>query len=192
MPENFEQEDKKSLDMPILILSILILVLLLLTGFVSYLSLSKTSALEKKLMTFSQNTEQKLAFLEQEPKTETEIEMPEEIKMLNYSATVPFTVNLSYPEGYEVLPATENFKVLTLNKKNGSLAKLEIFRNADFTERPISFDEGTTPAEIEMTLPKQIIKVGFDTGYEARLFYSAGDTNALEDLRKIVDSVNIR
>lgn len=104
-----------------------------------------------------------------------------------------------YPSEYKVEPEKENYKVTFVYKdKTNTAPRIEIFSYKDFDERPFGFTGEETQEDIDNYVPKESRKLGAgmgiisDESYEIWLFYPKGDTETRDELRKIVDTIELK
>ena len=99
-----------------------------------------------------------------------------------------------YPEGYTVVPATQSFHALIVEKARNK--RLEIFKMSDFGERPWGFEpeEGEiSQAEIDGYVPREMLTVkSGENAYDVWLFYGEDDEETKNDLQIIFKSIEIK
>lgn len=112
----------------------------------------------------------------------------------NLSQYASESYTFQYPEGYTVVPATQSFRALTVEKARNK--RLEIFQMSDFGERPWGFapEEGEiSQEEIDGYVPREMLTVGEgENAYDVWLFYSEDDEEIRNDLQMIFKSIKIK
>ena len=137
-------------------------------------------------MVFSPSPEPEVEEVVQTAIIETE-PPPTQSNLKTYSSE---TYSFSYPIDYSITLPDPSFPVLTVEKARNK--RVEIFQMKDFGDRPFGFSGGETQEEIDGYVPKESLSVGIgDKQYNIWLFYSENDSQTIEELKAIVDSIVI-
>ena len=102
-----------------------------------------------------------------------------------------------YPRGYVLKKnfgvGNENDPLRILSVEN-SRGRMEIFRMADFGDRPFGFEEGEpSPADIGTYVPSEFLKVEQNgKTYDVWLYYPAGDEQTKDELQAIYQSIVLK
>ncbi len=104
-----------------------------------------------------------------------------------------------YPANYTIQKPLENFPSLILSGPQGKL--LELFKPADFEERPLGLTGEDTQAGIDGYVPKETRKVASEeimpgpahsSAYEIWLFWPKGNETIKAEVQKIANTIRIK
>ncbi|MCF6276756.1 MAG: hypothetical protein L3J07_02815 [Candidatus Magasanikbacteria bacterium] len=195
MNEEFEQKSG-GLELPILILSIIIVVLL---GFFLAFSIfmnSQRAEMESDMIGMYEIMNDKIPEMMEEENGGMKPIEPIMIakKLLNFTDTLPLSLNLKYFEGYTVKKSSGVLKPIVITGTGNKVAKIEIYKSKDYKENPMGFGPKTTQKEADSLLAKDRLHIGYNENdsYVVRFFYSDGDTTTRDELREIADSIVIK
>jgi hypothetical protein len=109
----------------------------------------------------------------------------------NFETFSSDTYSFKYPKDYTITLPTVSFPALTVEKARNK--RMEIFQMKDFGDRPFGFSGGESQEDIDGYVPKESLTVGSgEKQYNVWLFYSENDSQTIEELTAIYESIVIK